>query len=127
VSVPFDPDGALTYIPVDLFGPTGVTTLRLGLDTGATTTVLNPGALTFVGYDLADALATAPVTTGSQLVFIPRMVVSRLAALGIERHNFVVLAHTLPPTTLVDGVLGLHFLRGHRLTIDFRAGELGLD
>ena len=41
--------------------------------------------------------------------------------------NFPVLCHDLPSTVTVDGVLGLDFLRGGRLKVDFRAGLLSLD
>ena len=43
-------------------------------------------------------------------------------ALGQERTNFPVLGHTLPPSTSIDGVLGLDFVRGQTLTVDFRTG-----
>jgi hypothetical protein len=66
------------------------------------------------------------VTTGSGAVFVPRLSVSRFRALGQERTAFPVLAHTLPPGTGVDGVLGLDFLRGFALTIDFRTGQIDL-
>jgi hypothetical protein len=39
-------------------------------------------------------------------------------------HNFPVLGHTLPPSAGVDGLLGLDFLRGQSLTLDFRSGHL---
>ncbi len=32
--------------------------------------------------------------------------------------------HTLPPSAGVDGLLGLDFFRGERLTVDFRTGRL---
>ena len=37
-----------------------------------------------------------------------------------------VLARDLPPTTSVEGLLGLDFLRGGVLTIDFIQGEITL-
>jgi hypothetical protein len=50
----------------------------------------------------------------------------KLTTLGQERFNFPVLAHTLPPSTGVDGLLGLDFFRGLRLTIDFQSGQIQL-
>jgi hypothetical protein len=44
--------------------------------------------------------------------------------LGQIRILFPVVAHTLPPTTSVDGLLGLDFFRGLELTLDFRAGQI---
>ncbi len=46
--------------------------------------------------------------------------------LGKIENDFAILCHNLPPRATVDGVLGLDFLRGERLVIDFRAGQLAL-
>lgn len=58
--------------------------------------------------------------------FAARVELTKLAALEQERNNFLVLCHTLPPGTGVDGLLGLDFFRDQTLTIDFRKGELAL-
>ena len=52
--------------------------------------------------------------------------ISKIEALGRELTQLPVLAHTLPPSAGVDGVLGLDFLRGQLLSIDFRNGRLTL-
>jgi hypothetical protein len=52
--------------------------------------------------------------------------VNKVSALGLEREAFAVLAHTLPPSANVDGLLGLDYLHGLRLTLDFRSGEIDL-
>jgi len=36
----------------------------------------------------------------------------------------LILCHTLPPSAGVDGLLGLDFFRGQRVTIDFQHGEV---
>ena len=79
-----------------------------------------------VGYDPAAALERTEVTTGSGVEFAAPVSVGTIVALGRERCNFPVLAHTLPPSAGVDGILGLDFLRGHILTIDFQNGRLTL-
>jgi hypothetical protein len=55
-----------------------------------------------------------------------RLPVDKIEALGQERLNFSVIAHTLPPSASVDGVLGLDFMRSHVLTLDFQNGEITL-
>ena len=107
-------------------GPSGIAILRLALDTGATRTTVNAGLLVAVGYDPAATLERTEVTTGSGVEFAPLVSISRILALGRERIDFRVLAHTLPPSAGVDGVLGLDFLRGEILTIDFQNGRLSL-
>ncbi|MEX2315631.1 MAG: retropepsin-like aspartic protease [Pirellulales bacterium] len=113
-------------IRADLYGPVGTTRLRLALDTGATRTAINVGRLVSVGYDPALSADRVQVTTGSGVEYAPRVVVERLEALDQERLSFPLLAHTLPPSTGVDGLLGLDFLRGLALTIDFRSGRITL-
>lgn len=58
--------------------------------------------------------------------FAPRVELQRLTVLGQERYGLRVLGHTLPPSSGVDGLLGLDFFRGLLLTVDFRAGRLSL-
>ena len=62
------------------------------------------------------------MTTGSGVEFVPRLAVRRIEALGQTRTDFGVLGHTLPSSAGVDGLLGLDFLEGRMLTIDFREG-----
>ena len=122
----FNPQQGLILVEAELDGPTGTTAARLALDTAATQTVIAAGLLRAVGYDLLGAVSWAQLTTGSGVAFVPMLSVSRLTALGHDRLNLLVLAHTLPPSTSADGVLGLDFLRGHVLTIDFQAGQITL-
>jgi len=51
---------------------------------------------------------------------------TRFSALGKHRFGFRVTAHDLPATVPIDGILGLDFLDGHVLAIDFRAGTVDL-
>ncbi len=126
MTFPFNPQQGLVFVQAELEGPTGVIDVRLALDTGATDSVIGEGMLRGVGYDPAAAPNWVQVATGSAVAHVPLLTVSRLTALGQDRLNFPVLGHTLPPGTSVDGVLGLDFLRGHVLTLDFRAGQITL-
>ena len=93
-------------------GPSGSAVLQLALDTGATGTMINAGMLVALGYDPALAPERIQVTTGSGVEFVPRLVLDKVVALGQERLHFPVLAHTLPPSAGIDGLLGLDFVRG---------------
>ncbi len=115
----FDAQQGLIIVPTELIGPLGSIILRLALDTGATSTLINVGPLTAVGYDPSLAPDRVQVTTGSGVEYTPRVLATRLMALGQARCDFPILAHTLPPSASVDGLLGLDFLRGHVLSIDF--------
>ncbi len=126
MTLPFDPKQGLVIVRTELTGPSGNALLRFALDTGATGTIVNAGPLVAIGYDPALAPSRVQVTTGSGVEFAARVELMKLAALGQERHDFLVLCHTLPPSTGVDGLLGLDFFRDQTLTIDFKRGELAL-
>ena len=126
MSASFDSQQGLVVVRAQVTGPSGIAVLRLALDTGATTTLISFGLLVALGYDPAAAPERTEVTTGSGVEFAARIAISSIVALGQEYIDFPLLAHTLPPSAGVDGVLGLDFLRGHVLTIDFRSGRLTL-
>src|SRR5207248_3008120 len=109
-----------------LWGPAGEIGLRLALDTGASHTCISQTRLLKVGYDPSMIPDRCPVTMGGSVEFVPQLTVDRIFALETERNNLSVLAHTLPPSARVDGLLGLDFLRGLTLTVDFRGGLLNL-
>ena len=126
MSLPFDAAEGLIVVPAELVGPSGSSILRLALDTGATSTLLNAGMLLAVGYDPGSATDRVQITTGSGVEYVPRVKVDTLTALGQRHCDFSVVSHTLPPSAGVDGLLGLDFLRGTVLEIDFRAGKLSI-
>ena len=126
MSLSFDPNRGLIVVPTKLWGPVGDTVVRLALDTGATGSLVSAEVLRLIGYRPEMAATRVGVTTGSGMVRVPRMQIERMEALAQVRQRFLVLAHTLPASATVDGVLGLDFLRGMRLVIDFRAGTVTL-
>jgi len=126
MSIPFNANRGLVIIPATLEGPSGTAHLNLALDTGATATLISSAILIAVGYDPALAPTRVQVTTGSGVESVPLLSMNKLTALGQDRFAFPVLGHTLPPSASVDGVLGLDFLRGRLLTLDFRNGLITL-
>ena len=104
----------------------GSAILRLALDTGATGTLVNVGMLMVVGCDPAVSTDSVQVTTGSGVELVRRVELDGIRALGVSRKGFSVLGHSLPPSSGIDGLLGLDFFRDQSLTIDFRRGEITL-
>ena len=127
MSVGFDSASGLIIVRANLRGPDGLATARLALDTGAVSTVIAWHIAVFLGYDPATAGTLVQMTTGSGVEHVPRITVQAVEALDHVRHDFPIVVHTLPPTASVDGVLGLDFLRGLCLTVDFRQGLLTLE
>jgi len=127
MSCAFDPNQGLIVVGAELEGPSGNAVLRLALDTGATSTLINTSILTALGYDPGLTSERFQVTTGSGVEFVPRVTLNKMVAINQERVNFPVLGHMLPPSAGVDGLLGLDFFRGQMLTIDFGNGLITLD
>jgi predicted aspartyl protease len=123
----FDPNLEAVLVRGMVSGPSGLAVkVTLVLDTGATTSVMNSDALTRVGYDPAASPDREKVLTGGGVQNLPRLVLNRLETLGQDRIDFPVLCHDFPPTAGIDGLLGLDFLRGLVLTLDFRVGFITL-
>jgi hypothetical protein len=122
----FAPTHGLIAVRGRLVGPTGFTSVRLALDTGAIGTMLNTATLLSVGYDLSQGLTPTTLTTAGNLVPASKFVVQSFTALGRTAQNFELIVHTLPHHSALDGLLGLDFLRDHVLTIDFQNGEITL-
>ena len=61
----FDEKQGLIILAARLWGPTGRVVLKVALDTGATSTIVNVGLLVAAGYDPAIAPDRVQVTTGS--------------------------------------------------------------
>jgi predicted aspartyl protease len=126
VSFQFSAEKGLVVVRAEVFGPLGSMVLRLALDTGATGTMINVAPLVTIGCDPSLSPDRAQVTTGSGVEYVPRVLLNLIKALGQERTQFSVLSHTLPASATIDGLLGLDFLRGQRLTIDFRQADVSL-
>ena len=79
-----------------------------------------------LGYDLVSVTDRVLMATGSLVTSVPRVVLTRLSALGKRSVGMPVLAHTLAVNMSVHGLLGLDFFRGEVLTIDFRSKRIAL-
>lgn len=123
----FNPKKGLIVIPTKLYGPHGTTITQLALDTGATRTTINWHLIMLLGYSPSGREPRVQITTGSGIEFVPQVKILAIEALKKCRKNFTILCHTLPPTAMVDGVLGLDFLRSSALHIDFRNGTIVLN
>lgn len=123
-SYPFRRRNGPIFVNAEVSGPFGVAVLKLVLDTGATRSLINLASLLSLGFDPDLASQRITMTTGSAVEVAPLLTVTRLSALGQHRFGFDVIAHALPESSAVDGLLGLDFFRDQILTIDFRAGQV---
>lgn len=127
MTTPFNPDRSHVLVLAKISGPLMDTIARMALDTGATRTSVDRDILADLGYDIASTSETVLVATGSMYETVPIINAERIEALGGHRENLPILCKSLPPGLTIDGLLGLDFFRGQRLTLDFREGLITLD
>lgn len=128
MNYPFNRRSGLIIVRTGVFGTDGsLNILRLALDTAASDTLISATRLEEASFDLTGATQTVEITTGGGIIAAPIISIPSLEALGQTRTDFPVLAHDLPPTSTIDGVLGLDFMRNHLLTVNFRIGQLSLN
>jgi hypothetical protein len=125
MSILFDTTQRLIIVPAEVFGPLGSRSVHLALDTAATETVISQRVLAILGYALVSS-RSVPVIMGGGVTSVPLITLTKLEALDQAQSGITVQAHTLPVSLPVDGLLGLDFIRGQRLVIDYRAGEITL-
>lgn len=101
--------------------------LRMVLDTGASMTVIPWDAAEALGYDPARSRQRIQFMTGSGMEAAPTFSVDAMEALGVRLSQVPVLCHDLPQRSLVDGLLGLSFLKHCRMSVDFKRGTLSLE
>ena len=123
----FDPHTNLIVLRAGIEGTTGRTPyLRLALDTGASLTVIPWEVADVLGLNPAKSRRRVRFMTGSGVELAPVVIVHAMEVLGIRLSRVPVLCHDLPQGSLVDGLLGLSFLKHCRLSIDFGRGVLDL-
>jgi hypothetical protein len=81
VTAVFDPTQGPIYAEAEVSGPTGLSSLRLLLDTGATISLVEPIMLRAVGYDPDSSTDHVQVTMGVGSASVPRIVRNRLTLL----------------------------------------------
>lgn len=127
MKVPFALSERLINIPVYLRGPRGEYRYRFALDTAATRSAVSGLVLETLGYRPSQAVGQYQVRTGSGGVRAGLLSIDRLTALGRFETNYPIIWLPLPPATMIDGLLGLDFIRGHILEIDYVRGYVELD
>ncbi|MGH7828715.1 MAG: retroviral-like aspartic protease family protein, partial [Candidatus Binatia bacterium] len=123
---PLDREAGIILVKTKVYGPKGDAIVNLALDTGATWTLVSWEAAVQLGYDPASVRDRTPVTTGSSVEYCPKINLRRLESLGKSVSNLEALCHTLPPTSRVDGLLGLNFLRRFDVRINYKEGYISV-
>lgn len=122
----FDPTGPLVVIPVFVAGPAAGGLFNFAIDTGATYSAMSGLILERLGYARSQARGNYVVRTAGGATRTGVLRVSRFGAFGRHEANWPLLWLPLDPGSRGFGVLGLDFLRGRHLTLDFARGKANL-
>lgn len=126
VTYAFNGHQGLVIVYARLTGPRGTEQARLAVDTGSAFTVIRKSRLSAVGYLTTSYPQNNPLQTANGIVMAALIEVGKFECFAHERFDFPIAVHDVSPNPRLDGVLGLDFLRGHFLEIDFPNGEIRL-
>jgi predicted aspartyl protease len=110
--------GTLLITKAAIAGPDSVKILSLLVDTGSSYTIVPVEVLESCGCSPAEAKKHLRIVTGSGFVVAPVVQLNWFSTLGIKIDNFSVVAHTLPFSGPIDGLLGMDLLRRIKARID---------
>jgi len=110
--------GTLLITKAAIAGPDGIKILNLLVDTGSSYTIIPVEALESCGCSPAEVKKHLRIVTGSGFVVAPVVQLNWFSTLGIKIDNFNVVAHTLPFSGPIDGLLGMDLLGKIKARID---------
>ena len=90
-------------------------------------TTIDSNVLYLSGYELKNSKGELEVETSNGIILVELYDVEKIESLGIIKTDFevqvyVFLAHNI--FSDYDGVIGLNFLKGHKLCVDLKEGEI---
>ena len=110
--------GALLITKTAIAGHEGIKVLSLLVDTGSSYTIIPFEALESCGCSPAESKKHLRIVTGSGFIVAPVVQLNWFSSLGIKIDNFNVVAHTLPFSGPIDGLLGMDLLGMIKARID---------
>ncbi len=99
---------------------------RMILDTGATYTAISRELADELGYDLRHA-RRVNITTATGQVSLPRVTLKSLTLNGYTAYNVEATVMNMPENVPFSGLLGLSFVKHHRITIDSEQEHLVIE
>ena len=122
----FNPVGELIVLRLTVGGvdPDTFRNVFVALDTGASNTMIPTEVAVDLGYDLSNP--NEQMMTANGIVLANRIAVRKLTAIGETVENIDVVCHDLPEGSIIEGLLGLNFLRHFDVNISFSTGTIEL-
>jgi predicted aspartyl protease len=108
-------------------GPSGQRRLSLLVDTGSNYTVVAMEILEAIGCSPASSRDRIRITTADGVLIAPRVHLDALTVFEHRLNAAAVIAHDLPFTGPIDGLLGMDVLTTLKARIDIPAATIEID
>ncbi len=116
--------GSLLLTKTTVKGPEGTMVMRLLVDTGSTYTILPVKVFESIGCSPAESREHVKIITGSGTIIASQVDLVWFQSLGQKIDKFKAVAHTLPFSGPINGLLGMDFLLAIKAHIDLEAGRV---
>lgn len=116
--------GSLFLTKAAVKGAEGAMVIRLLVDTGSTYTILPVEVFESIGCSPAKSRDHVKIITGSGTIIAPKVDVIWFQSLGQKIDKFKAVAHTLPFSGPINGLLGMDFLLAIKAHINLEAGRV---
>jgi predicted aspartyl protease len=113
-------------VRADIEGPNGRAVLRAAIDTGSTYTTVDSEILASIGAVPEPGASALRVRTANSNSTGHRVLLSRFAAIEKELWDYTIVSIPIQADLQIDALIGLDFLRNHKLAIDFTNGTIEL-
>lgn len=121
-----DPNAPVIIVKVIVAGPVGEAEVEMALDTGSTYVMIPWDISQKLGYDPAVSRERVKLVTASTTEIAPLITLEHMEVFGIRILNVKAACHDLPPTSRVQGLLGLSFLKNCNLSLRYKDRQLEL-
>jgi len=118
--------GSLFITKAALSGLGGTKVLNVLVDTGSTYTIAAAEALESIGCSLSGSTEHIRIVTGSGYIVAPLVRIPRLQCFGQTVEGWKIVAHTLPPDSGIDGLLGMDLLQKFKAVINTDRGTVDI-
>jgi len=124
ITIPITHKDSIIACAVEFKGPKGNQILHMGIDTGATYTIIPVETAMLIGMNPVNPMRRIEIIMGGSTEYLPVVRVPIVKAFGTKLERIEVICHNLPPKSPVHGLLGMNILRHFDLFFKFKSGVL---
>lgn len=124
ITIPIAHKDSIIACAVEFKGPRGNQILHMGIDTGATYTIIPVETALLIGTNPVNPIRRIEIIMGGSTEYLPVIKVPEVKVFGIKLEKVEVICHNLPPKSPVHGLLGLNILRHFDMSFKFKSGVL---